>query len=118
VSGRWVTDTGNGTVADLLATWDSWSNDELTRRDPRWGARDSDPAGPLDALKAATALCRTLERWRVAAIRDARAQGKSWEAIGAAMGVTPHAAQDAADPLGVFSHGATTHGWEQDERTA
>lgn len=88
----WATDTAGGaTLTDLLATWQSWSHDNVNRRAGL--PLVAGAAGPLDALKAGAELARLLTGWRWQAMRDAREQGRSWADIGAALGVTREGAR-------------------------
>lgn len=90
-------------VGDYLATWEAYGTREVWARVIESGG-DSDAAraavaelpeaGPLDALAANAAAVDLLigRRWYV--MREAREQGSTWEAIGAALGITKQGAQD------------------------
>jgi hypothetical protein len=93
-------------VQDYLATWDAYNERRM------WAdtaARANEPAhadvarrklselpavSPLEALTANQEAVRRLiaQRWFV--MRDAREAGATWEAIGAALGITKQGAQD------------------------
>ena len=47
---------------------------------------------PVERLRALKAADRTVERWLVEAVANARAAGSTWSAIGEALGVTRQAA--------------------------
>lgn len=53
----------------------------------------SAPRGALDAVKRLTATIEEAEAARGGAVRDARTGGASWQAIGAALGISRQAAQ-------------------------
>lgn len=89
-------------VQDYLATWDAYGQREMWSRVAEGGNAHVAPqaverlpaVGPVDALAANAAAVELLigRRWYV--MREAREQGATWEAIGAALGITKQGVQD------------------------
>ena len=75
---------------------------------------------PVDRLRALKTADQTLERWLTEAIGEARRSGRSWAAIGEALGVTRQAAwqlYNADLRLGI-DHARKRSGMSEDEAIA
>lgn len=75
-------------MVDRVASADTYRRARMLR------TAQSTPVTPLQALAASARLIELLMQFRAEVIGDARSDGKTWEEIGAALGMSAQAALD------------------------
>lgn len=94
------------TLRDLLTTWENWSAHNALTRAMSWASTDdarealhrglieTPEVDALDALRDTVELVALLLGWQRQAMHAARANGASWDEVGAAAGIGGERARD------------------------